>query len=161
MQEKRTLTHCGLMTPYGDIDLGQYGLGQWLVVFITFLYAQLVNTSLYSYFGPQYFVQGVCSTARTSRGRFSVEAGRFLSKQGVSTTIKHPPSCYNMMQIWLKFVANGPINITSASPPVMDWHRTCDRPLSEQWWPSSLAHRYITRPHRVNYMFGLVTYLCL
>ena len=34
----------------------------------------------------------VCSTARISRGRFSVEAGRFLSKQGVSTTIKHLPS---------------------------------------------------------------------
>ena len=63
-------------------------------IFITFLYAQLVNTSLDSYFGPKYFV---CSTARISRGRFSVKAGRFLSKQGVSTTIKYPPSCYNKL----------------------------------------------------------------
>ena len=38
---------------------------------------------------------GVCSTARISRGRSFVEAGRFLSKQGVSTTINHSPSCYN------------------------------------------------------------------
>ena len=38
----------------------------------------------------------MCSTAIISRGRFSVEAGRFLSKQGVSTTIKHPPSCYDI-----------------------------------------------------------------
>ena len=40
----------------------------------------------------------VCSTARIFRGRFSVEAGRFLSKQGVSTIIKHTPSCYNQWQ---------------------------------------------------------------
>ena len=60
-------------------------------IFITFLYAQLVNTQLYSYFGPKY----LCSTARISRGRFSVEAGSSLSKQGASTTIKHPPPCYN------------------------------------------------------------------
>ena len=40
-------------------------------IFIIFLYAQLVNTSLYSYFGPQYFVWGVYSTARN-----------LLSKQG-------------------------------------------------------------------------------
>ena len=45
--------------------------------------------------------RGICSTARISRVRFSVEAGRFLSKQGVSTTIKHPPSCYNLWQIVL------------------------------------------------------------
>ena len=37
----------------------------------------------------------LCSTARISRGRFPVETGRFLSKQGVSTTTKHSPSCYN------------------------------------------------------------------
>ena len=59
---------------------------------ITFLYAQLANTSPSSYFDPKYFV---CSIARISRGRFVVEAGRFLSKQGVSTIIKHSPSCYN------------------------------------------------------------------
>ena len=37
----------------------------------------------------KYFASGVCSTARISRGRFPVEAGRFISKQGVSTTTKH------------------------------------------------------------------------
>ena len=68
-----------------------------IAIFITFWYAQLVNTSLYSYFDPKYFVMGVCSTARISRGRFSVEAGRFVSKQGVSTTMKHSPSCYDIV----------------------------------------------------------------
>ena len=35
--------------------------------FYNILYAQFVNTSLYGYFGPKYFVYGVCSTARVSR----------------------------------------------------------------------------------------------
>ena len=59
------------------------------------LYAQLVNSLTY-YFDPKYFVFGVCSPARISRGRYFVKGGRFLLKQGTSPTIKHSPSCYNI-----------------------------------------------------------------
>ena len=63
--------------------------------FYNVLYAQPVNISRSSYFDHKYFV---CSTAIISRGRYPVEAGRFLSKQGFSTIIKHSQSCYNDWQ---------------------------------------------------------------
>ena len=44
---KIDLTHCGLVTPYGDIDLGKYWLRQWLVAW-RYQAITLTNTDLSS-----------------------------------------------------------------------------------------------------------------
>ena len=50
-----------------------------------------------------------------------------------------------LIQISLKFVPKDPIDNKSVMVQVMAWHRTGDKPLLNQCWPSSLTHICGTR----------------
>ena len=55
-----------------------------------------------------------------------------------------------LFQISLKIVFKGPIYHKPPLAPIMAWRWVGNKPLSDQWWPSLLMHKCITRPKWVN-----------
>ena len=49
------------------------------------------------------------------------------------------------IQISLNYITGSPIDKKSALVQLMAWRQTGDKPLPEQWWPSSLTHICDTR----------------
>ena len=61
--------------------------------------------------------------------------------------------CKNIVlfiQILLKFVSKGPIYNKPALEMILICCWVGNKPLSDQWWPSLLMHKCITRPKWVN-----------
>ena len=54
------------------------------------------------------------------------------------------------IQISLKIVSKGPIYNKPTLVQIMAWRWVGNKPLSDQWWPSFLMHKCITRPKWVN-----------
>ena len=54
------------------------------------------------------------------------------------------------IQISLKIVSKGPIYNKPTLVQIMAWCWVGNKPLSDQWWPDLLMHKYITRPTWVN-----------
>ena len=48
----------------------------------------------------------------------------------------------------LKLVSKGPIHYKLMLLQVMAWHRTGDKPVPDQWCPSSLTHLCVTRSRK-------------
>ena len=57
------------------------------------------------------------------------------------------------IKISLKFVPKGPINNFPALVQIMAWHRSGDKPLSEQMMVNFPTHICVTRPQWVNWMY--------
>ena len=51
--------------------------------------------------------------------------------------------------ISLKFASKGPIDNKSVLAQVMAWRRRATSHYLNQWWPSSLTHKCVTRPQWV------------
>ena len=113
-------THCGLMVPYGGIDM-------------------LVNKSLVK---VQFSRLELFNTLRPGKN------GRHFADD-IFKCIFLNENAWIPTKISLKFVPQGPINNIPALVQIMAWRRPGDKPLSEPMMASLPTHICVTRPQWV------------
>ena len=116
------LANCGLVTPYGNIDLDQHWFSLWLVA--------------------EWHQAITWGTVNTLRPR---QNGRHFPDD-IFKCIFLNQSIWISIAISLKFVPKGAINNISALVQIMAWRRSGDKPLSEPMMISLPTHICVTRP---------------
>ena len=84
-------------------------------MFIPLLYAQLVHTHFLAILTLNILYKGYVQHKIFPEGHFLLKQGDFSSKQGISTTIKHSPSCFIMYQLLKAQVHYSPRQVVCGS----------------------------------------------
>ena len=129
-----------LSRPYLDQNL----LRRWYIFFLSYIYMFSCSVSVRTSFNTL--------RPRPNGRHFPDDIFKsVLLNENVQISIK----------ISLKFVPKGPISNIPSLVQIMDWRRSCDKPLSEPMMISLLTHICVVWPQWVNIMPEICPSICM